>query len=319
MGFLSKIFGRVGKSVSPTASSANYRKVQSWDALSGENSQKMYAAVNKTGKPTAAGPSSIPLSKVEGLPEGGAGQRSRHAMNPASQGTGADQGFGSGWQKLAGLGGKLARMTGFGSSRTTKMLSGIETAFPGIGSMSREQFMSTLEAGGFSTKFADDMGGATMTKSLATIQRDLAKAGKLEHGMQVAHIPAGPMNYEKKVFALVQEGKVQAGGYIERKSANAPWQSIGLYSKMKKNPAAEGFSMAKVIFAQMMEAGGYTSNSLSRPAGKSLYDIYHSIRVNMQHGVSNVKSHTTTSTVSGLATPPVRGGSSKLPTGGTGS
>ena len=114
MGFLNKIFGKVGKSIS--TSNANYRRVLSWDPLTGEKAATAYASTARKASRSAPTRTSIPLSKVEGLPEGGAGQRSRHAMNPASQGTGADQGFGSGWQKLAQFGKKLIGKAGKAAS-----------------------------------------------------------------------------------------------------------------------------------------------------------------------------------------------------------
>jgi hypothetical protein len=280
MGLLSKIFGKVGKQVDTLGSGANYRKVQSWDALSGENSQKMYAAVNKTGRPKAAGPSSIPLSKVEGLPEGGAGQRSRHAMNPASQGTGADQGFGSGWQKLAGFGKKLIGKAGKAASSPNARM-----ARAGL-LQEREALASSLAPTEFlrelSYKIRTPVGGVTI------------QAG----GSEVTFGVIGGELLPEMVTTAQAHRRQGIASYMYRLAEEATGMRVS--TKATKTEMGAAFAAKRKY------------KDLNLPAMRKfqLSEI-------MQSSTNQVKANTTSQTVPGLAMHPKVTGSRQGPQGGT--
>jgi len=217
---------------------------------------------------------------------------------------------------LKPLGEKLVRMAGIKTPGS--IVKGAEKIFPGISSMSREEFVGTLKAGKFSTKFADDMVGAG-PKELKNIAGYLKEGGKLTEGMQEVMLPAR-MNilkphYQTHAVGYVREGKVIAGGYSYKKGANYDWTQGGLYSSSAVPKSVDKYSIPKVIFAKMMNQGAYAPNSLSTAGAKSYWDVVHSIRASMQDGVSAVKGNTTTRTVPGLAGPPRRGGSGNMPSG----
>ena len=91
---LRKLFGKGMKEV---ASTPNYRKVQSWDPLTGENVQTVYAPTAKRRSAMPPGRKSIPLSPIEGMPSGGCGEKMRKALTE----------FGSPWRGLTGIPQKL--------------------------------------------------------------------------------------------------------------------------------------------------------------------------------------------------------------------
>ena len=321
MGLLKSIL-KLGKGTSrAVASDAKFRKVLSFDALGSHPSGAVYARVNKS-RITPGKTKSIPLSQFDGMPEGGAGARSRHVNNPSALGVGPDKGFGSGKLGiLAELGGKIARMAGFGED-AGKMLTGIEKAFPGIKSMSKTEFLETLQAGRFTTKYADDMGGEISQTALKNIRNYMAKGGKVEggklmEGMHEVHLPRSGIDYETKAYTYIRDGRVQTGGYMQKKGAGDPWIRAGLYNSSTAPKSVEGYSIAKVISAKMAHAGGYAPSSLSKPGAKSFYDVYHSVLEHMQTSTSVVKANTTGFTQPGLATIPGRGGSRMGPIGGT--
>lgn len=211
------------------------------------------------------------------------------------------------------LGGRILRAAGITGEQVGSILRGGEKAFPGIGSMSREQFLDTLKSGKFATEYADEMGGPIARKELANITSYMKQGNKLEQGMQSVHLPQSSLRYETKAFAYIREGEVVAGGYMYRKSPNADWVRAGLYSAPTAPKSVEKYSIAKVLSAQMAAAGGHAPKSLSAAGAKSYYDTYHA----MKASVDMVKAGLSGATTPGVGRSVRRGGSRQGPRGGT--
>jgi hypothetical protein len=216
---------------------------------------------------------------------------------------------------LKPLGERLMRMAGIETPGS--IVKGAEKAFPGIFSMSREEFVGALKQGRFATEFADDMGGYTARKELSNIETYLRKGGKFKEGMQEVMLPGTEMMYETHAVGYVRGGKVIAGGYSYKKGANYDWVRAGLYTSPAVPKAVDKYSIPKVISAMMMKRGGLAPKSLSTPGAKSYWDVVHSIRANMKHTTKQVKGNTNSMTVPGQAMNPRRGGSRQGPQGGT--
>lgn len=260
------------------AAKTNYRKVQSWDPL-GLPSGTIYAPTTRRTARIDPIRKSIPLSKIEGMPEGGAAARSRHSNNPAAKGVGEDQGFGSG--KLGFL--KKVGRALFSKTDAIEILPNAQKVFH----QQREAIAKRLAP----TEFLRDLEYKIRTPSSGSV---IVRAG----GSEVTFGMIGGELLPEMVTTAQAHRRQGIASYMYRIAEESTGMRIS--TKATKTDLGAAF-VSKRKFKQLDLSALHNEQ----------------VRFAMQATTDIVKADTGRATVGGLARHPRRGGSSQGPQGGT--